>query len=167
MDPTGIIQIGWGCLTEENVWAHSSVEETAEKLRPSQTKQGKGILGSGSWGGAHKNTGTDLEMSRRSQQEPAMSEGPEGSLVWCIWGGSKVSPHFAVLCDPWRVLRGTPNKRLVTNKGGLLFKHYLKSKLKETFLSVFSGISPGKKNNLKVSIERKSSCWKWYGLLYW
>lgn len=26
---------------------------------------------------------------------------------------------------------------------------------------------PWKKNNLKVSTERKSSCWKWYGLLYW
>lgn len=62
-------------------------------------------------GGVHKNTGTDLEMSERSQQEPAVSTGPEGSLVWCVWGGGKVSPSFAVLHDPWEVLRGTPNKR--------------------------------------------------------
>lgn len=36
-------------------------------------------------------------------------------------------------------------KRLVTNKGGLLSKRYLKSKLKEILLSVFSGVSLGKK----------------------
>lgn len=46
-------------------------------------------------------------------------------------------------------------KRLVTNKGGLLFKHYLKSKLKETFLYVFSGISPGKKESESFYSERK------------
>lgn len=36
---------------------------------------------SGKWllGGVNKNTGTDLEMSERSQQEPTVSAGPKGS----------------------------------------------------------------------------------------
>ena len=72
--------------------------------------QGGAFLDMAPWPGSTKERGTGLKISEGSQLDPAMSAEPEGSRVWCVWGVGRVSPCSAMLDDPGRVLRDTPNK---------------------------------------------------------
>lgn len=91
--------------------AHSPVEETGG----TEALSDRARIGC-SWmrllgEAGHKNIATSLEISERSLLEPAVSAGPEVSLRWCVWGVGKVRLLSTLLHDPWKMLRGNPNKR--------------------------------------------------------
>lgn len=56
--------------------------------------------------GVHKNMGTDLEISKRSQCEWSVSAGPEVSLVWGVQRVGKVTPLGTVRHGPVKGIGG-------------------------------------------------------------